>query len=113
MHKQFRLLALVLKKLPFNSRRSRHILPHGDDTDVGFFISDLNRLLILIAPTLQTLEVRASKATLTFPLQLPALIDLPTFGTLVFGRQAEQKICYPACILILPVMIPTGSWPTS
>jgi hypothetical protein len=95
--KQFRPLALVLKKLPFNSRRCRHIFAREDNTDAGFFISDLNRLLILVAPTLQTLEVRASKVTLTFPFQFPALVDLVISGTLDLGTQsARAKVRYPA-----------------
>ena len=52
--RQFRPLALTLRNLPSDARLVRHLYVESYVANDGFFNVDLNRLLILVAPTLDT-----------------------------------------------------------
>jgi hypothetical protein len=100
---QLRPLALVFKKLPADSRRVRCLFltqacwisqfyQRGDSGE-----TDKNRLLKMVALTLETLEICCYLYRFPLPFQLPVLVDLTIHGTYDYNvPMTEIPVCYPA-----------------
>ena len=100
---QLRPLALVFKNLPADKRRVRclFLAQAGWESTywrrAEFFITDKNRLLKMIAPTLEKLDIWRMYYRLPLPFQLPALVDLTLHGQIDDSvRTTKLLMCYPA-----------------
>lgn len=99
-------MALILQKLSLNDRRVVHLFIQssvwGDGTcscsfEDRFFQTDKNRLLVLVAHSLRTLEVGSNRAQLLLPITFPALQDLTLHGDLEVEKHSKRTTgCYPA-----------------
>ena len=99
---QLRPLTTVLRKLPPESRRVIHLFLSSKEWDSGhirpaeFFQTDKNRLLIVVAPTLKSLEICCHFHRLYLPFVMPALIDLTMHGYPNDEPLSATVTCYPA-----------------
>ena len=102
---QLRPLALVFKKLPADKRRVRCLFlaqagwePRYGGRATEFFIKDRNRLLKMVAPTLEKLEIGCFYYPFFLPFELPVLVDLTLYGSFDNTAPTTKKIliCYPA-----------------
>jgi hypothetical protein len=95
---QFRPLTLVLKKLPADKRRVQCLFlaqVSNSWRNSEFFITDKNRLLKMVAPTLEKLEIVCYYYRFPLPFELPVLVDLTLYGR--FDNTTTKIItCFPA-----------------
>jgi len=101
---QLRLLALILRKLPADLRRVRCLFITQACLEKNrwgarseFFLTDKNRILKMVAPTLEKLEIGCFYYRFPLPFQLPVLVDLTLHGQ-HDGMKPLTKVlvCYPA-----------------
>jgi len=103
--RQLRPLIYTLKRRPVGARSVRHLFvssgrwEKGEADNSKFFETDRNRLLSLIAPSLQTLCIGSGPVSLTLPFTLPALVDLVVlrqpFENCYTNSLDNMALCYP------------------
>ena len=98
--KRIRRLTAVLKKLPPNSRLVRHLFVWSSGTcgeEGRFFETDKNRLLIIVAPTLLSLDVSFDYVSIALTFPLPSLVDLTVHGNMSMTKPTKCTLaCYPS-----------------
>jgi hypothetical protein len=97
--KRIRRLTAVLKKLPPNSRLVRHLFVWSSETwgDGRFFETDKNQLLIIVAPTLLSLDVSFDYVCIALTFPLPSLVDLTVHGNMSMTKLTKRTLaCYPS-----------------
>jgi hypothetical protein len=115
---QLRPLALVLKKLPADSRRVRCLFLTQTSWKLGyrgrdrgeFFLTDKNRLLKMVALTLENLEIDCYTYRFPLPFQLPVLVDLTIHGTCQHNVTTKIPVCYPALRYLRLDWFPTSAF---
>lgn len=100
-HKRLRRLTAVLKKLHPDARCVRHLFISSIELgrEVEFFEADKNRLLIVVAPTLRSLEVYFHATSLSLKFPLPSLLDLTVYCASTFTLDnitTRTFECYPS-----------------
>ena len=101
---QLRLLALILRKLPADLRRVRCLFITQACLEKNrwgarseFFLTDKNRILKMVAPTLEKLEIGCFYYRFPLPFQLPVLVDLTLHGLYdALKPTTKVLVCYPA-----------------
>jgi hypothetical protein len=99
---QLRPLTTVLKKLSPELKRVIHLFLSSKEWDSGqyrlgeFFQADKNRLLMVVAPTLKSLEIGCHYQRIYLPFAMPALMDLTLHGFNSYHPLPYTVACYPA-----------------
>src|ERR1700733_11059411 len=119
---QLRPLALVFKKLSADARRVRCLFLSQASWESGFgarhkgafFLTDKNRLLKMVAPTLEKLEIGCFLYRFPLPFQLPVLVDLTIHGTCEHNiPMTTIPVCYPALRHLQLYLFPTAFYPST
>jgi hypothetical protein len=117
---QLRPLALAFKNLPADSRRVRCLFLSQASWELGyrywgrdrgeFFLADKNRLLQMVALTLEKLEVGCYSYRFRLPFQLPVLVDLTIHGACEHNVTTKIPVCYPALRHLRLDLFPTSAF---